>query len=63
MPENDRSRSLEDDSGRRTTGLVEMGGRQAGFLLSPQSSALSSYQRDTTLAAKLVFSDRLIVIF
>jgi hypothetical protein len=40
MPEKNSSRSLEDDSGRRTTGLVEMGGRPGR--LFAQSSVLST---------------------
>jgi hypothetical protein len=43
MPENDNSKSLEDDSGRITTSLVKMVESHAGFLLSPQSSALITY--------------------
>jgi hypothetical protein len=39
----------------------EMVGRQAGVFA--QSSALSPYQRNTTLAAQLVFTHRLIVVF
>ena len=41
MPENDSSRPLEDDSGRKTTSHVEGVGRQAGF--SAQSSAPITY--------------------
>jgi hypothetical protein len=35
--------SQEDDSWRKTTSHVEMAAWQAGFLLSPQSSALITY--------------------
>ena len=44
MPENDTSRPIEDDSGRKTTCHVEMISPRAAFLLSPQSSALITYE-------------------
>jgi len=43
MTETDNAWSQEDDSWRKQTLHVEMVGRPAGFLLSPQSSALSPY--------------------
>jgi hypothetical protein len=43
--------------------MLKWSGAKQAFLLSPQTSALSPYQRDTTLAAKLILSNRSIVIF
>jgi hypothetical protein len=53
--------SEKNDSWWKPTRHDEMVGRQAGVFA--QSSALSPYQRNTTLAAQLVFTHRLIVVF
>ena len=56
MPESDNSRPLEDDSGWKTTGHVEMVGRQTGFLLSPKSSVLSPFLSDLCFLSSVLCS-------
>jgi hypothetical protein len=43
MPENDNSRPLKDDSGRKTTSHIQWPGAYQVVLLSPQTSALITY--------------------